>query len=266
MALFDFRKFPTASDDDVWRKFAYAVIGESYSAISFGNALWANDVARRVRIAAGGNANDTAEGTGAKSATLVGIGEDLSETTSLLTSAGTDASEYSEGKYYRVYRIRTKTDTYLKTVGGGNNVGAMTFEDEESETVAVIPALGGGSEIGHFMVPAGLCLHLDDLSFTVQADPNQSRDIEIRIMTRANSLVDGVLVAEGGAPEGRYYKIEDTTGRLSESFGGQRFLEGEEFWIEAKVESNTAVVTVSMTGRLTTMANRDKVTLRELRG
>jgi len=266
MALFDFRKFPVASDSDVWRKFAYAVVGTSYTALSFGGTLWANTVARQVRVKAGGNVADTAAGAGATAVIVIGIGEDLSEISETIETAGASASAYTTARFFRVYRLRTLSGSYVTSAGDGNNTGVIVIEDEEADVVATIPALGGSSEIGHYMVPAGLCLHMDNLSFTVQADANAPRDIEIRIMTRANSLEDGALVAGGGAAEGRYYKIEDTTGRIPESFGGQRFLEGKEFWVEAKVESATAVVTVLMTGCLTTMEDRDKVTLRSLRG
>lgn len=111
--------------------------------------------ARTVRIAAGGNSNDTAAGTGAQSVTISGIGPDsdgvLSFVSETLATAGASASSYTTQTFWRVYRAQAiASGTY-----GGLNVGPMVIQDSAANTMAHIGTGRGTTTLGFMSVPEG---------------------------------------------------------------------------------------------------------------
>lgn len=107
--------------------------------------------ASTIRIKAGGNAADTAAGTGAQAVVVVGLDANYNEITDTLVTAGASASSATTNTYLRVTRA------YVTTVGSGEtNAAAITIEAVTGgSTQAIIPASGGQTQQIMYTVPAG---------------------------------------------------------------------------------------------------------------
>lgn len=118
----------------------------------------------QLRIKAGGNANDTAAGSGARQVTLIGLDTTGSPLTQVLTTAGAAASSYSSSAFLRLnYAYVSSCGTYL-----GSNAGNIWIEDSGGNSVGIILAGNGGTEQPIYSVPLGHTLYLTrlQLSFT----------------------------------------------------------------------------------------------------
>ena len=247
-------------DEDVWTKFGFTLVGTDYTPVSYaptGGSFWSPPAGAYLRVRAGGNAADTADGAGARSVVLDGLDDATGAAVRhILPTAGVLASDPTEAKMLRLNRAGTTAGTYLTdATTEGNNTGPVTIETTDGVAVMVIPALFGQSEQTHYAVPAGKCLHLDRMEIFIQSDANQPKVLEVRLVVRHNTLSGGVLTADLGAPTRRYWKVEDRIGKIPYDLGGQRLTELSEFWLLAKGEAAMSV-SVSVTGRLTTMGTR----------
>lgn len=129
-----------------------------------------------VRIKAGGNVADTANGAGAREITIIGIDTDLVEVSETIITAGANASAYTIASFWRVYRV------YVSSVGtyAGNNASDIIIEN--GEIAAVILAGEGQTQHAGFSIPSGKTGYL--IHVEIMVDANKSADI--RIFTREN--------------------------------------------------------------------------------
>lgn len=135
-----------STEEDVW------AAGGTY------NWLTAADT---VRIASGGNVNDTAAGTGARSITIVGLDSNWDEATETIATAGGSASSATSTSFIRVFRAFVATSgTY-----NGANTGDVTIETSGGTTVAFIVAARGQTQLAIYTVPDGFNAFLRRVQF-----------------------------------------------------------------------------------------------------
>jgi hypothetical protein len=109
-------------------------------------------VARAVRIAAGGDANDAAAGTGARAVTIVGLDENWQPVEETVATAGASASALTSALFIRVFRA------FVSDAGsytGTNDADIRIEESTGTDTLAVIPAESGQTQMAIYTIPDG---------------------------------------------------------------------------------------------------------------
>jgi hypothetical protein len=121
----------------------------------------------KLRIAAGGNANDTAAGTGAQSVQVNFLDENLAEVTETLVTAGTSASAATSANCFRLTSARViDVGTYH-----GTNTADIVLELTGGNVMGNIAAGAGTTEQAIFCVPAGKTMYITEILVSVgQAD------------------------------------------------------------------------------------------------
>lgn len=129
----------TASGDAIWEP------GGAYPYLTYtGTAL-------AMRVKAGGNAADTAAGTGARTVTIQGLDGAFAIASETVTLDGANASAATTTTFSRVLRA------FVTTAGSGRvNAAAIDIEDSAGgATYARIIAGESQSQLGFLTVPAG---------------------------------------------------------------------------------------------------------------
>lgn len=201
--------------------------------------------ATALRIKAGGNANDTAAGTGARSVRVTGTDENFELATEVITTAGASASSATTTTFTRLFLIDVETSGTYATLTAGSHAGKIVIENSAGGTDwGAMDAAGfakSGSEIGAYTIPSGYTgfIKLRDLSIdsgkTVDAiffsRPNCDQTAAPYSAMRARSVITGVA---GGSIE--------AFGATDVPFGP--FVGPTDVGFMAKVASGTASVSV----------------------
>lgn len=136
--------------------------------------------ATTVRIKAGGNVNDTAAGTGARSVRVAGIDDSLADITEDLATAGASASSATSASFWRVHDIYLPDDSM--GAYGASNAGNIILENSAGGTDLIEITTGSGrSESAQYTIPTGKTGYLFSAFITV--DSTQSADF--RMLSRA---------------------------------------------------------------------------------
>ncbi len=149
--------------------------------------------ATTVRIKSGGNANDVAGGSGARSVTVEGLDATGAEVSFELIPASTVASAASTQSIIRINRVFVSaTGTYpTVTASTASHVAAITIEKSAgSEDWATIDATNfarGQSEMACYAVPLGKTAYVKNI--TVSTDSKKSTDI---VMFQRRNFLDAV--------------------------------------------------------------------------
>lgn len=146
---------------------------------SLGFTGWPLSAATTVRIKAGGSANDTAAGSGAREVTVQGIDNSFNEVTETIATAGASASSNTTTLFWRVHRV------YVSACGtyGEANAAAVVVENSGGGTDLIQIGSGKGqTQFAGWTVPGGKTAYL--LSVHAQVDTNQSA--YVGIYTRAD--------------------------------------------------------------------------------
>jgi hypothetical protein len=125
----------TASGDAIWEP------GGAYPYLTY------TGTAKAMRVKAGGNAADTAAGTGARTVTIQGLDENFAIAQETVTLAGASASAATTTTFSRVLRV------FVATTGTGRT-NASTIDIEDSGGAATyarrrLVGLGDGSHRWH---------------------------------------------------------------------------------------------------------------------
>ena len=140
---------------------------------------------QRVRVRAGGNVNDTAAGSGARTLEIIGINSNLKISSEILTLAGASASAYSEQTWWRVYRSRVfTTGTY-----GGVNAGNIIVENETD--AVILNNIGAGksrSQFGSITTPDDYTASIEHVILGVQG----TREVTFNLFSR-----EGITTVSG---------------------------------------------------------------------
>jgi len=127
-----------------------------------------------LKVKAGGNANDTANGSGAREITLVGLDSNGDIITETLATAGASASDATVQSFIRLTdAFVSKSGTYASQTAG-SQAGSITIEKSTgSEDWALIAAgtiSRSVSEIGAYTTPNNKSACVTDIHVTSDAD------------------------------------------------------------------------------------------------
>lgn len=224
-----------------------SAVGTTYVPVALGGIYRTpqSTSATALRIKAGGNANDTAAGSGARQITLIGTDENFNEVTETLATAGASASSATTTTFTRLYRFFVSQSGTYATASAGSHVGDIVVEDsagtQDWGTIDSANFPKGQSEIGAYTVQAGVTgyVKLRDLSI----DSGKTIDMVFFSRTncdqtsapydgmRAQSVISGVT---GGSVE--------TFGSVDVPFGP--YVGPTDIGFMARVASGTASVSV----------------------
>jgi hypothetical protein len=140
-----------------------------------------------LRIRAGGNANDTAAGSGAREIEIYGLNESGLEITERLATAGASASAQTVNKFLRVMDVKvTKSGTYA-TQAAGSHVGNINIEAANGDLWATIPLNGfpeSRARIGAFTIPA----NYEGFLIGVKVNADAGKTVDALVFERENIL------------------------------------------------------------------------------
>lgn len=144
--------------------------------------------ATALRIKAGGNANDTAAGSGAREVTLIGLDETGTEVTETLATNGASASSATTTTFIRLYRLFVSASGTYATATTGSHSGDIVIENsagtEDWATISSGVWAASQSEIGAYSVPLGKTAYV--LSHAVNVD--SSKNATVIFFQRQNIL------------------------------------------------------------------------------
>ena len=199
--------------------------------------------ATALRIKAGGNAADTAAGTGARSVRLYGINALGDEVIEVIATAGASASAPTTNTFIRLYMVEVYESGTYGTQSAGSHVGNITIEDAAgTQDWAQIQLNGfpsGTSGIGSITVPRN---HVGLVS-AIQISVDQTKSTDLIILKR-----EGVL--QTAAPYKPIVKVQEFLG-VSRSILIKfdvplRFPELTDIGLLAKVSNGTGAVSVDI--------------------
>ena len=121
--------------------------------------------ASALRIRAGGNVNDTAAGTGARSVTIIGLDENWNAAEETIATNGVSVSAATTTTFLRLNHAR------VQDVGayGGENAGGITVETTAGIEMCLIGTGVGQTQVAAHTVPAGKTGYLYAVRATVEA-------------------------------------------------------------------------------------------------
>lgn len=109
-----------------------------------------------LRIRAGGNANDTAAGSGARAIELIGLDAQGREITETLATAGASASAATEQGFIRLIQARVAESGTYATQTAGSHAANIVIEDTGGNLWTTLPVNGfpeGTTRIGAYSLP-----------------------------------------------------------------------------------------------------------------
>jgi len=194
----------------------------------------------KLRIAAGGNANDTAAGTGARSVRILGLGGAWADDDEVLVTAGAAASADSVSSYIRNFRAYVEDcGTYTAGATVGANAGDIVIETNPGGVaVARIEALEGQTQMAIYTVPAGKTAYL----VYYEIDVSSTRSVDVRFYKRERADV----IAAPFGPRRLVRSYDGVDGVISASprcF--ESFPEKTDIWWEASGNGGSASVAVN---------------------
>lgn len=216
---------PNGSFADIW---AYGPTDATYN--------WPV-TAEKFRVRAGGNANDTAAGSGARTLQILYLDDDGDEVQEQLTLAGASASGLTTVTGTRV--IRAWVDTAGTVLS--NNTGLILIENETSgQIVGAITAGVGQTQLSQYTIPKGYTGYLKNLTVTV--DVNTNREANIRLWQRTNALT---FSAPFGVKRLVHQSV-GTRGSVVVPFAAYpKFEELTDLWLEAEGQGSTTSLDVT---------------------
>jgi hypothetical protein len=188
------------------------------------------------RIAAGGDINDTATGTGARSIRIIYLDSAGNRQEEVLATAGVAASAATSLTGRRIIHAQVvDSGTY-----GGNNIGTILIENTTSGQIVGAMQPGVGQiQLSQFTVDAGFTGFLDCVSIVIATGAN--KDADVRLWARPSAYV---TTAPFGAP----YLVRQWLGiqeQISLSFTFRpQFPALTDIWFEANGNGAVTAVTV----------------------
>ncbi len=171
------------SDQTAKRKF-----GRNLSVSTSDETVWSHSAnwvpaqtAYTIRVASGGDANDTSAGTGARTVDVTFLDDSWDEVTETLTLAGASASAATTALAIRVFRVEVaSTGTYH-----GTNTGAIVIEQTTGGIVMANLAVGSSiTEQAIYSVPNGFTMYITDIF--VSCGQANSADIHLHHVSAAD--------------------------------------------------------------------------------
>lgn len=201
--------------------------------------------ATQLRIKAGGNAGDSANGAGARSVKLHGLDALGNEITEIVATAGASASASTTQSFIRLYLAEVWESGTYGTQAAGSHIGNITIENAAgTENWAQIQLNGfpsGTTGIGTISVPRNHVALVT--SFHINPEAGSSKTTDVIILKR-----EGIL--QTAAPYKPITKVQEFIG-LVDSIEIKfemplRFPELTDIGVLAKSSSVSSAVSVDM--------------------
>lgn len=189
---------------------ANPAIGTSYVPVSIGGIYRTPTPsnATTLRIKAGGNANDTAAGTGARAVTLQGLDETGAFAEETLATAGASASSATTTTFMRLFRFLVSDSGTYATATAGSHSGNIVIENGAGGTDwGTISATGfprGQSEIGAYSVPSGYTAYVTGIDLAVES----GKPVDVIFFIR-NNILDETAGYPAMRTQQRFTGIQD---------------------------------------------------------
>jgi hypothetical protein len=199
--------------------------------------------ATALRIKAGGNANDTAAGTGARKVVLIGLDETGALTSEELTLAGASASAPSTTTFLRLFESYVSESGTYATATAGSHAADIVIEDaagtEDWATIQVLGIPRAQSQIGVISVPLGKEMYITDSVISVDS----TKVLDVIAFQRRNIL-------ETAAPYTAMRSVEEHVGVIDylpklHQYPLGPFPALTDFGYMARVSSGTADATIT---------------------
>ena len=230
---------------EVTHRFGMATVGTSLVPVSDVLAYRTPQVsgATALRIKAGGNANDTAAGTGARSVRLTGLNATGDVVSEVIATAGASASAATSAQFIRLFDAEVVDSGTYGTQAAGSHAGDITIENAAGGTDwAKIPVNGfptANTSIGSYTIPRGYTGFIEGISIAIEGA----------------KLVDVLMLERGGvldtaAPYEPIKRVQEWIGidtNYNETFTMPlSFASLTDIGMLAKVSNGTAAVMVQM--------------------
>jgi hypothetical protein len=180
-----------------------SAVGANYAPVSIGGIYRTPQPANvtALRIKAGGNANDTSAGTGAREITVIGLNASGSEITETIATAGASASAATQQTFIRLYRaFVSKSGTYASQTTG-SHAGSIVIENAAGgtdwATIFDTTFPRSQTQIGVYSIPRNRSAIITDMNISSNAD----KKANVILFQRQNILqsaapYDGMRVVE----------------------------------------------------------------------
>lgn len=230
----------------VVHKFGHnGAVGTTFSPVSVGGYYPTplSSAATTLRIKAGGNANDTAAGSGAREITVVGLDATGAEVTEAIATAGASASSATANSFMRLYRAWVSASGSYATASAGSHSGEIVVEDSAGSadwaTISATDFPLGQTEIGAYSVPLRKTAYLTNLAIETES----SKAIDVVLFQRENIL-------QASAPFSAmrvFERFKGITGAFNEQFPSpHKFPALTDVGAMAKVATGSAGITIDM--------------------
>lgn len=153
--------------------------------ISRTNTTWTGFLtsATTVRIRSGGNANDTAAGSGAREITVQGLNASFESISETIATNGTSASTSTSASFIRIHKcFVSSAGTYSDGVSG-SNAGDILIETTGGVLMDAIGATFGRSQSAVYTIPAGKTGYLVSFESSVES----TKSATVRLYKRENA-------------------------------------------------------------------------------
>ena len=145
--------------------------------------------ATTLRIKAGGNANDTAAGTGAREITLVGLDETGTLLIEAIVTAGASASAVTTGTFMRLYSMSVSESGSYANATTASHAALITVENgtggTDWGTIDVVDTFAGSrSNIASYSVPLGYTAYLLAWDISIES----TKTVDLLFFKRENLL------------------------------------------------------------------------------
>ena len=160
---------------EVVHKFGYADVGTSFVPVTRGGVYNTPQVGSvtTLRVKAGGDANDTAAGSGAREVTLEGIDATGVRISEAVATAGASASSATSASFLRLFRAYVSASGTYATASSGSHSADIVIENGAGGTDwATIASTGfsrSQTEIGVYTVPLGYTGFINKYHITVDS-------------------------------------------------------------------------------------------------
>lgn len=144
--------------------------------------------AAAMRVKSGGNANDTAAGTGAREITIEGLDETGALASEAVATAGASASSATTTTFMRVFRVYVSASGNYATQSAGSHSGDIVIENTggtEYATIASTDFPRGQSQIAAYSVPLGYTAKM--CGIIINVDSNKDLDA---VLFKRESILD----------------------------------------------------------------------------
>jgi hypothetical protein len=198
-----------------------------------------------LRVKAGGNAADTANGSGARSVKLYGLNASGNEITEILATAGASASASTTQSFLRLYLVEVYESGTYGTQSAGSHAGNITIENaagtEDWAQIQLNSFPSGTTGIGTITVPRNHVGLVTSIHINPEAGGTKTTDV---IILKREAILQTT------APYKPITKVQEFIGLVDSieiSFDMPlRFPELTDIGVLAKVSSGTGAVSIDM--------------------